>query len=252
MAILTRSHCLQHRAGTKYSSSDRIYLFWLLDSKNLCSRSFLKLHTRATDRPRRSSRYFRSESTWSDFTRRSAWDGPITPGRGGGETEGRRRGVEEKGSTEIESEGGRGRRSAGFTDHGNFGRRESPLSLSYSLNPSLYWSSVNASDQTARLRQTTHRLSGFTRVASRYISHRSSEVHQALTAYSLHGLEATTSSSGTNDPQAGGSSGSPSGVGLAGISGVGASTISSGGLDPMDLLRAISRADSSRRWTQQP
>jgi len=102
--------------------------------------------------------------------------------------------------------------------------------------------------QTVSLGQLTHRLSGFTRVASRYISHRSAEVHQALTAYSLHGLESTTSSSTTNDPQAGGSSASPSGgAGLSGLVGVGASHISTGGLDPMDLLRAISRADSSRR-----
>ncbi|GAA5956945.1 hypothetical protein JCM3765_006648 [Sporobolomyces pararoseus] len=102
-------------------------------------------------------------------------------------------------------------------------------------------------EDTAHLQQLTHRLSGFTRVVSRFIDHRSAETHQALTSQSLQGLESTTTSSGGTGAQDS-TSGTDGGAALSSLAGViGPSTAMGGGLDPLDLLRAISRADSSRR-----
>ncbi|GAA5895420.1 uncharacterized protein JCM6883_001498 [Sporobolomyces salmoneus] len=101
-------------------------------------------------------------------------------------------------------------------------------------------------DDTAHLQQLTHRLSGFTRVVSRFIDHRSAETHRALTSQSLQGLESNTATGTTTGSQD--STSASGGAGLTGIVGVvGNSTAVGGGVDPLDLLRAISRADSSRR-----
>ncbi|GAA5995815.1 hypothetical protein JCM5350_000571 [Sporobolomyces pararoseus] len=102
-------------------------------------------------------------------------------------------------------------------------------------------------EDTAHLQQLTHRLSGFTRVVSRFIDHRSAETHQALTSQSLQGLDSTTTTSGGTGAQDS-TSRTEGGAGLSSLAGViGSSTAVGGGLDPLDLLRAISRADSSRR-----
>ncbi|GAA5836788.1 hypothetical protein JCM3766R1_006264 [Sporobolomyces carnicolor] len=102
-------------------------------------------------------------------------------------------------------------------------------------------------EDTAHLRHLTHRLSGFTRVASKFIDHRSAETHRALASHSLQGIESSTASaSSTTNAQ--GSMSVASGAGLSGLVGVvGAPSKTGGGLDPLDLLRAISRTDTSRR-----
>lgn len=103
--------------------------------------------------------------------------------------------------------------------------------------------------QTAHLQQKIHRLGGLLRVTSQFVSHRSAEVHRALASHSLQGLESTTTttSSGTSGPQD--SNSQSVGAGLSGFVGISGSSSSTGGggLDPMDLLRAISRTDSSRK-----
>ncbi|GAA5873800.1 hypothetical protein JCM16303_002594 [Sporobolomyces ruberrimus] len=102
---------------------------------------------------------------------------------------------------------------------------------------------------TAHLQQKIHRLGGLLRVTSQFVSHRSAQVHRALASHSLQGLESTTTttSSGTSGSQDSNSQSVGAGLsGFVGISGSASST-GGGGLDPMDLLRAISRTDSPRK-----
>ncbi|GAA5933226.1 uncharacterized protein JCM15063_001258 [Sporobolomyces koalae] len=142
------------------------------------------------------------------------------------------------------------------------GRRKSNIlpSGDEGANEALDLQIRDALEDTAHLRQLTHRLSGFNRVTSRYVSHRSAEVHQALTMHSLQGLESTTTTATNNNNEQTGTdrtvleptnrASGPGGVGLARIVGTTSSasgTSKTGGLDPIDLLRAISRADSTRR-----
>ncbi|GAA6020595.1 hypothetical protein JCM11491_000808 [Sporobolomyces phaffii] len=110
-------------------------------------------------------------------------------------------------------------------------------------------------EDTAHLHQLSHRLAGFTRVVSRFIETRSADNHRALASHALRGLDSTAPTVATGPPPPGSSSTSAAaaaaaagGAGLGGVVGVvGPSSDVGGGIDPMDLLRAMSRADSVRR-----
>lgn len=95
--------------------------------------------------------------------------------------------------------------------------------------------------QTVALRHLTHRLSSFTRLASAYISHRSSETHTALARHTQQGLVGSTGE--TEGAKGAGDAGGSGGSGLAAATQ--ASVDAEGAaLDPRDLLRAISATDA--------
>ncbi|BGP17595.1 hypothetical protein JCM10213_001245 [Rhodosporidiobolus nylandii] len=101
---------------------------------------------------------------------------------------------------------------------------------------------LDAQIETANLRHLTHRLSSFSRVASAYIAHRTSETHRALGVQQQQGLLEAPSSAAAREAEA--QSGTGAGGLAAALGGAGPTPRSeSGALDMRDLLRAISRAD---------
>ncbi|BGP01040.1 Proteophosphoglycan ppg4 [Rhodotorula toruloides ATCC 204091] len=100
---------------------------------------------------------------------------------------------------------------------------------------------TEAQVDTVALRHLTHRLSSFTRLASSYISHRSSETHTALARHTQQGLLGSTGE--TEGAKGAGEAGGSGGSGLAAAT---QATVGAEGavLDPRDLLRAISATDA--------
>ncbi|ORY41188.1 Mis12-Mtw1 protein family-domain-containing protein [Leucosporidium creatinivorum] len=114
--------------------------------------------------------------------------------------------------------------------------------------------------ETANFRRLTHRLDQFSHLATSYVSTRTLQSHQALTAQASRGL-ASTSTSLAPTPAEGANSG-PLRGGIAGAVGAAggptatsASTLPGGpssapwppGPEPRDLLRAIASADQKSR-----
>lgn len=100
---------------------------------------------------------------------------------------------------------------------------------------------LSTNPQTVALRHLTHRLSSFTRLASSYIAHRSSETHTALARHTQQGLLGSTGE--TEGAKGAGEAGGSGGSGLAAAT---QATVGAEGavLDPRDLLRAISATDA--------